>query len=190
MDLHVGEESLGPTPEHTLSDKSHIFSSRTLSIGERRPSSSTDKILPPPAPSSTRERFTAQQVPQNPASKHFLPPGTLGELASVLRSKNAGPFEITFDVMFDSEEEYSIVKQSGILSPKTAADTLGLSEENIIWCGFFDPARAFKVTIPRMLEGRRVDCGSFMEKDVHAAQQYLPLMYMKLPQELLDKLGR
>ena len=30
----------------------------------------------------------------------------LWELAGLIRSKNAGPFQLTFDIMFDSEEKY------------------------------------------------------------------------------------
>ena len=33
----------------------------------------------------------------------------LGELASLIRSKNAGPFELTFDVMFDNLERFERV---------------------------------------------------------------------------------
>ena len=41
---------------------------------------------------------------------------TLGELAKIIRSKNAGPFVITFDIMFATEEEYNLVVESNILS--------------------------------------------------------------------------
>ena len=43
---------------------------------------------------------------------------TLGELARLIRSKNAGPFELTFDIMFDDEETFERVKKSGALSPR------------------------------------------------------------------------
>ena len=36
----------------------------------------------------------------------------LADLAKVIRSKNAGPFELTFDVLFDSEEAYVRVVDS------------------------------------------------------------------------------
>jgi hypothetical protein len=190
MNLRAGEECLRPDQERTQSDKNHLFPSKTLRIGNgTRASTTTDRTTPPPNPKSSGKTFNAARVVPNPASKNFVPPGTLGALASVLRSKNAGPFEITFDVMFATEDEYNLVKQSGILSAKSAADVLGLPEDDVVWCGYFDPARAFKVTVPRILGGRRVASGSFMEKDVHAAQRYLPLMYMKLPQDLLAKLA-
>ena len=40
----------------------------------------------------------------------------LGELASLIRSKNAGPFELTFDIMFDNVDSFERVKASGALS--------------------------------------------------------------------------
>ena len=40
---------------------------------------------------------------------------TLGELARLIRSKNAGPFTLTFDVMFDSEDAYRKVLAARVL---------------------------------------------------------------------------
>ena len=39
----------------------------------------------------------------------------LSEIAKVCKSKNAGPFEVTIDVMFDSREMYDKVLKSGVL---------------------------------------------------------------------------
>ena len=38
---------------------------------------------------------------------------TILQLATVIRSKNAGPFELTFDILFDDPEKYALVKRSG-----------------------------------------------------------------------------
>ena len=40
----------------------------------------------------------------------------LSRLATLIRSKNAGPFSLTFDVMFPNEENYLRVKKSGVLN--------------------------------------------------------------------------
>ena len=42
------------------------------------------------------------------------------DVASVIRSKNAGPYELTFDLMFPDEETYEQVKHS-ITKEKIAA---------------------------------------------------------------------
>src|SRR3982074_3434956 len=40
----------------------------------------------------------------------------LAELASLIRSKNAGPFVLTFTIIFPDDESYRRVKNSGVLS--------------------------------------------------------------------------
>ena len=39
----------------------------------------------------------------------------LYELASMVRSKNAGPFELTVDVVFEDVETFRRVKATGVL---------------------------------------------------------------------------
>ncbi|KAI0894269.1 hypothetical protein F4806DRAFT_118156 [Annulohypoxylon nitens] len=112
-------------------------------------------------------------------------PVSLGDLAKVVRSKNAGPYEITFDLIFESRDTYLKVKESGLLSAKAVASAYKLPESDIVWSGFFDPAQAFKATIPRIRAGKRTPGGSFMENDVHGSQQHLPLVNLKLPEELV-----
>jgi len=53
----------------------------------------------------------------------------LRELAQVIRSKNAGPFEVTFDIMFDDPAKYEHVKKSGAINAALlAASVLALSD--------------------------------------------------------------
>ncbi|OHW89738.1 hypothetical protein CSPAE12_11659 [Colletotrichum incanum] len=113
-------------------------------------------------------------------------PETLSDISRVLRSKNAGPYEITMDVMFESELVFEAVKGSGVLSPENVANALGIKPEDIVWLGFFAPALAFKVTIPRFRGGKKASAGSFMENDIHGSQQHLGLSIMKLPPGLLS----
>ena len=40
----------------------------------------------------------------------------LADLAALIRSKNAGPFFLTFDIMFADEEQYQLVKASRCLN--------------------------------------------------------------------------
>ncbi|KAI1452332.1 hypothetical protein F4805DRAFT_447825 [Annulohypoxylon moriforme] len=115
-------------------------------------------------------------------------PTYLGDLAKVVRSKNAGPYEITFDLIFESRDTYMKIKESGLLSIKKIANAYNLAESDIVWCGFFDPAQAFKATIPRIRAGKRMPGGSFMENDVHGSQQHLALVNLKLPEELVAAL--
>lgn len=100
----------------------------------------------------------------------------LGDIANVVRSKNAGPFELTMDVMFNDENLYRQVKSTGVLSEETIKRLYCISDDGIIACLFWDQARAFKVTIKRPITS-----GSFGETDVHGSQQHIPLLYAVLP---------
>lgn len=113
---------------------------------------------------------------------------TLNDVASVLRSKNSGPYEITFDVMFEQEAVYHTIKESQILSNKLVEDLFGLKPEEVYWCGWFDQARAWKATIPRKRHGTWMAGGGFMENDIHGSQQYIPLANVPISEEILARL--
>lgn len=97
---------------------------------------------------------------------------TLYELASVLRSKNAGPFEITFDIMFDDDAAYRRVRDAGVLVPALIAARYGVPPPSVRVIPF-DGVRAIKVTIPRTSGAR--GSGSAGDRDVYGAQQHAPL---------------
>jgi len=56
----------------------------------------------------------------------------LKELAKVIRSKNSGPYEITFDIMFPDHESYEHVKKSGVLSEELICGLYHVKSEDII----------------------------------------------------------
>jgi hypothetical protein len=101
---------------------------------------------------------------------------SLSELAKVIRSKNAGPWEITFDVMFPTREAYELVRDSGVLTRQLIADLYSTSLADVKTCMFFDPALAFKATILRT--GSQ---GSVGERDTFGAQQHAPLLSVAIP---------
>lgn len=99
----------------------------------------------------------------------------LAELASLVRSKNAGPFVLTFDVLFDKAANYERVKRSGVLSARMFAGLYDVSENEV---RFFtcDNALGFKFSIPRpRFQG---DIG---DADQHGGQQNVPLMNVDIP---------
>ena len=100
---------------------------------------------------------------------------TIGELARLIRSKNAGPFELTFDIMFADPEVYERVKQSGKLTREAVAARYNLppSEVKFFTC---DNALAFKASIPRPYFQ-----GDILDSDGHGGQQYAPLMDIEIP---------
>ncbi len=100
----------------------------------------------------------------------------LKELAQVVRSKNAGPYEITLDVMFTDPAVYAHVRGSGVLTRQRLAELYRIDDSDITYCDFFEPALAFKCTIIR-----RGDQGGIGERDTFGAQQHAPLLDLPIP---------
>ena len=100
----------------------------------------------------------------------------LSQLAAVIRSKNAGPFEITFDVIFAERANYERVKACGVLTPELVRELYGARPEDIVAFMFFDPAQAFKFTLKRGWTQ-----GGIGERDTFGAQQHAPLMDISIP---------
>ncbi|KFY76155.1 hypothetical protein V499_04085 [Pseudogymnoascus sp. VKM F-103] len=132
--------------------------------------------------------------PPSVTNLNFVNPLTLYDIAPVIRSKNAGPYDITLDVLFSHRSIYDLVKSSDLLTPAVIGGLYHLKEEEIIYCGFYDQAMAWKATVPRkgLRHGiyRRVASGSYMEADVHGSQQYVGLMQLELTREVREGIRR
>lgn len=93
----------------------------------------------------------------------------LYDMANVCRSKNAGPFQITIDLMFDSLEKYqNVLKSSSFTTEKIGAlyhiDPAGIAIKT------FERILTIKVVLPR-----RASSGSPQDSDVYGSQQHFPL---------------
>ena len=97
------------------------------------------------------------------------------DLASVCKSKNAGPFELTIDVVFDNAETFRRVKATGVLGPALFARLYSVPEQHVLFTPY-DAAFAFKATLPRL-----VPAGDFGDTDVYGCQQHAPLLDVDLP---------
>ena len=99
----------------------------------------------------------------------------LGELASLIRSKNAGPFVLTFDIMFDDEATFERVRKSNALNAEAISAIYKLPAEDV---RFFvvPPALAFKASIPRPYFQ-----GDVLDGDSHGGQQFPPLIDIEIP---------
>ncbi|HGA5439943.1 TPA: DUF4387 domain-containing protein [Salmonella enterica subsp. enterica serovar Eastbourne] len=96
-------------------------------------------------------------------------------LAQVIRSKNAGPYELVLDILFKTNEDYQRVKASGQLTLQLIASLYNVEPDfihRIIW---FDPANAVKIVMPR-----DIISGNVGDNDVYGAQQHAPLLTMAL----------
>ncbi len=100
----------------------------------------------------------------------------LADLARVMRSKNAGPFEVTFDLIFPDRATYERVRRTGYFTRERVAALYRIPLDAVYDVVFFDPALAIKFTIAR----QRAQ-GSVGETDTYAAQQHGPLLDVELP---------
>ncbi|MEK9555329.1 MAG: DUF4387 domain-containing protein [Gammaproteobacteria bacterium] len=100
----------------------------------------------------------------------------LSDLATVIRSKNAGPFELTFDVLFATYDNFERVVKSEVLSANKFAGLFRIPVSDVISVVEFEPALAIKVTIKRARSS-----GAFGETDVYGAQQHAPLLSLEIP---------
>jgi hypothetical protein len=100
----------------------------------------------------------------------------LTELAAVIRSKNAGPYELTIDILFKQEEDYLFLKERNFFTKELFAQLYGVGVDSIINLVYFDPAAAVKCTMVR-----RIVSGSPGDSDIYGAQQQGPLLGLKVP---------
>ena len=101
------------------------------------------------------------------------------DIAQVIRSKNSGPYELTFDIIFKDWEIYHKICRAGVINKKLIAGLYGIGEEQVINIIEFNPAKAIKSTIVRP-----ICSGDLGETDVYGAQQHAPLLKLELDIEL------
>lgn len=101
---------------------------------------------------------------------------TLRELASTIRSKNAGVDHVTFDIICRERKNFERVRDSGALSRDSVARLFGIAAERVSHFTVFEPANAIKFTIRRLRPS-----GSPGETDVFGSQQYAPLFDVEIP---------
>ena len=99
----------------------------------------------------------------------------LWEVTKQVRSKNAGPFVLTFDIMFDDVDVYEQVRDSGVLNKKLVAEIYKQHEEDVLFFNC-DNALAIKFSIPRP-----VSSGDLEDSDCFGGQQYAPLLDIEVP---------
>jgi len=95
----------------------------------------------------------------------------LFDITSVIRSKNAGPYELTFDIIFNTKEEYDKFVSHNIMTKQVFAKLYNISESSVLSIMAFAASKAIKITIIRPMSS-----GALGERDVYGAQQHLPLL--------------
>ena len=95
----------------------------------------------------------------------------LRDVASVIRSKNAGPYELTLDVLIRDKDLYQRMKAANVIDRSVIAKLYRIPEKDVLDIVWFENALAVKATVVRPLPS-----GALGERDVYGAQQHAPLM--------------
>ena len=96
------------------------------------------------------------------------------DLAKVIRSKNSGPYELTFDIILKDKETFELLVRKQCINAKLIAELYKISESDVINIIAFVPANAIKATIVRPMAS-----GDIRETDVYGAQQHAPLLSLE-----------
>ena len=99
----------------------------------------------------------------------------LYEAATVMRSKNAGPFRVTVDIQFGDEDAFK--SAVGALESRRGeiASLYGVAMEEVEIIPF-PRILTIKVAMPRTFGG----AGGPLDRDVYGAQQHFPLGDMEI----------
>ncbi len=100
----------------------------------------------------------------------------LAEIASIVRSKNAGVNQITFDIIFPDATSYRRVLASGAVTRESVARLYRIPQSRISDFVTFDAANAIKFTLYRLRPS-----GSPGDWDILGCQQYGPLLDLEVP---------
>jgi uncharacterized protein DUF4387 len=99
----------------------------------------------------------------------------LTDLAQVIRSKNAGPYFLTLDVLVDSPATFRRLTDSGVF---TAANIARLYHRDPADVEVFQYPAALGI---KMTFARAAVAGSLADTDLYGAQQHVPLYDLDIP---------
>ena len=94
------------------------------------------------------------------------------EYTKILRSKNAGPLFITFDLIFNSAEDMKYVAER--LMKKDIADAYDVSVDKIDIISY-EVVNSIKITFPR-----KHISGCLADNDIYGCQQHMAFANLKI----------
>jgi len=100
----------------------------------------------------------------------------LQDIARTVRSKNAGSFMITVEIIFNDPQKYYYIKDNAYISQEAIAKAYDLPIELVTDFCFYDPGLGIKANFRRLIPS-----GGPNESDVYGCQQYAPLLNIEFP---------
>jgi hypothetical protein len=104
------------------------------------------------------------------------PTARLVDLATTIRSKNAGIYRVTFDVLFDDWSRYELVRDARVLTPESMAELFGVTPDEVVGVVNHDAGQGIKITLQRPRPS-----GNPGDPDILACQQHAPLYDVLVP---------
>lgn len=98
----------------------------------------------------------------------------IGDVAELVRSKNAGPFWQTLDIFLPDDDTYRLVAESPALTEAVVADLYRVPVENVT-IHRLPTINVVKISFPRPTSQ-----GGVRDRDMHAGQQHVPLARIEL----------
>ena len=75
---------------------------------------------------------------------------------AIVRSKDAGPFRITLDVIFKDRAQFEQMRDAHVWTREHLASLYRISPEDISHCLVYEPANAFKCTFQRAVKYTKI----------------------------------
>jgi uncharacterized protein DUF4387 len=98
----------------------------------------------------------------------------LWTLTKLIRSKNAGPFELTFDIMFKDRGSFQQAVKSGSFTREEIARRYRVPPDSVKLF-FLENISTIKISIPRS-----VPSGDACDTDIYGGQFHSPLVRMQI----------
>lgn len=96
----------------------------------------------------------------------------LMEYTKILRSKNAGPLFITFDLIFNNIQDMKYVAENLTREDVAEAYDVSVDKVDII---LYEVVNSIKITFPR-----KVISGGLGDTDIYGCQQHVPLANIEM----------
>ena len=100
----------------------------------------------------------------------------MNELCNIVRTKNAGPFFFTLDIVFRRRDVYEAVTRQGLVTRDMIANAYGVTLEEVAVFETFDNVMAIKATLRR-----KIRAASPGDQDVYSMNQEVPALQIRIP---------
>jgi hypothetical protein len=106
----------------------------------------------------------------------------IGDLCSVVRTKNAGPYLFSLDLVFKSQSQFQKIREAGVLTPESVAAAYRVPRESVVTFESNAQLLSVKATLKRNFAA-----GSPGDKDCFAMAQESPVLAIRVPLEYVEE---